>query len=236
MTVWCSDMAWGILLITILAVSLIVISTCQFAYIGIASGRSAIDARRRRKLDLRGLRQAAEISRLNSELQTSELQSSRCGAALGWRVMEVANVVDESADARSFYLIDVYRQTLPSFRPGQHVLVRPALAGAFQTTRCYSLSSSPDSRYWRITVKRQTEVNVARRSAVGLHRVPADASSTPSGDLSRSTGRKQAGLSFWLHDNIAAGDCLLVGGPSGHFMLHEDNPRPLVLLAAGVGI
>ncbi|MEZ6149503.1 MAG: iron-sulfur cluster-binding domain-containing protein [Pirellulaceae bacterium] len=235
------------LLITILAVSLIAISTCQFASIGIASGRSAIDARRRRELDLRGLRQAAEISRLNSELQTSELQSSTSGAALGWRVMEVAKVVDESADARSFYLVDVYRQSLPSFRPGQHVLVRPALAGAFQTTRCYSLSSSPDSRYWRITVKRETEVNVARRSsqtddnvarrsAVGLHRVPADAASTPSGNFSRLPGRQQGGLSTWLHDNITAGDCLLIGGPSGHFLLREDNPRPLVLLAAGVGI
>ncbi|MEZ6078265.1 MAG: hypothetical protein R3C56_22090 [Pirellulaceae bacterium] len=82
----------------------------------------------------------------------------------------------------------------------------------------------------------QTDDNVARRSAVGLHRVPADAASTPSGNFSRLPGRQQGGLSTWLHDNTTAGDCLLIGGPSGHFLLREDNPRPLVLLAAGVGI
>ncbi|MEO8269113.1 MAG: iron-sulfur cluster-binding domain-containing protein [Aureliella sp.] len=226
MTVWCSGMAWGIHLITILAVSLIVVSTCQFAIIGIVSGRSAADARRRRELDLRGLRQAAEISRLNSELQASELPTAMSGAALGWRVMEVAEVIDESVDTRSFYLIDVYRQSLPAFRPGQHILVRPALAGAYQTTRCYSLSSAPDSRYWRITVKRQPLPAA----------LPEDAASLPTDEFRRSQRRQDGGLSCWLHGSIAVGDCLLVGGPSGHFLLSEDNPRPLMLLAAGVGI
>ncbi len=216
-------MAWGILLITIMAVSLIVVSTCQFASLGIASRRSAVDARRRRELDLRGLRQAAEISRLNSELQIAEVKASASGAAIVWRVMEVAKVVDESADTRSFYLIDVYRQPLSSFRPGQHVLVRPALAGAYQATRCYSLSSAPDSRYWRITVKREP------LSAA----VPANANSSPADGRRRP---QEGGLSTWLHGSISAGDCLLVGGPSGHFLLSDDNPRPLVLLAAGVGI
>jgi ferredoxin-NADP reductase len=101
---------------------------------------------------------------------------------------------------------------LPDFRPGQHLLVRPATAGAFQATRCYSLSSAPDSRYWRITVKRQA--------------LPT-----------RTEPTKNSGLSLWLHDHIRAGDCLLIGGPCGHFYLPTDcQTEPLVLLAAGVGV
>lgn len=215
------SLVWGLPSIAVLAVALIAVSTVQFASLGIASGRIAVNAFRRRQIDLRGLRQAAEISRLNSELQ-----SSVGGPGVAWRVMEVAQVVDESADCRSYYLIDVYRQSLPMFRPGQHVLVRPALAGAYQTTRCYSLSSAPDARYWRITVKRQP-----------LHQV---AQHQPDSRQVRCRQRARSGLtgglSAWLHSSIAAGDCLLVGGPSGHFFLSEDNPRPLILLAAGVGI
>ncbi len=218
--------AWDVSLVTILAVALIAVSGGQLASLGIASGRMARDARLQRESHLRGLRQAAEISRLKSELQ-----SSASGTSVAWRVLEVAEVVEESVDCRSYYLIDVYRQPLPSFRPGQHVLVRPAMAGANQTTRCYSLSAAPDARYWRITVKRQLP-NAATRS---------DRPSNPRHESSvrerqRLPLRQPSGLSGWLHDSIAAGDCLLVGGPSGHFALTEENPRALVLLAGGVGI
>ncbi len=209
-------MTWEVLFISLTALTLIVISTSQFVGQGIAAGRVAWDEHRRRTVDMRGLRQAAEIVRLNSELQASP------STALPWRVMEVAQVVDEASDCRSYYLVDAFRQTLPTFRPGQHLLVRPALAGAYQTTRCYSLSSPPDVRYWRITVKRQ----------------PLSAGPDPKRpDPKRPDPKRHSGgLSHWLHDTIGAGDCLLVGGPNGHFSLSEDDTRPLVLLAAGVGI
>jgi len=134
------------------------------------------------------------------------------GTAVDWRVMEVAEIVDESDDCRSFYLADPNGQQLPDFRPGQYVMVRPAIAGAYQTTRCYSLSTSPNARYWRITVKRQeTEYPPTRRDQDGA-------------------------LSQWLHRTIHPGDCLLIGGPSGQFFLPEESDRHLVLIAAGVGI
>ncbi len=202
-----------------MAVSLIGLSTCQFLAVGIASGRALADVRYRRACDLRGLRQAAQIARLNSELKTSHSSSS-----VQWRVMEVAEIIDESSDCRSFYLIDPYRQPLPDFQPGQHLMVRPALAGAYQTTRCYSISSSPDARYWRITVKRQSPQG---QSGTGQ--------SAPSGSQ-QASGNHQGGLSAWLHETIGVGDCLLIGGPNGHFFVPHNNPRPLVLLAAGVGI
>ncbi len=221
------NLAWGLPSIAILAIALIVVSTGQFAALGIASGRMAFNARKRRLIDLRGLRQAAEISRLKSELQTSA-----SGSSVVWRVMEVAEVVDESADCRSFYLLDAYRQPLPPFQPGQHVLVRPAMAGAYQTTRCYSLSSAPDSRYWRLTVKRQSPKHRRAEGApLGRPHHPPQMRSVQQSQLDQS-----GGLSTWLHSSISAGDCLLVGGPSGHFFLSESNPRPVILLAGGVGI
>ncbi len=219
-------MAIGFFLVMIMAVSLIALSSSQFVSIGIASGRAGADARNRRAADVRGLRQAAQIARLNSELRTAVN-----GSSVQWRVMEVAEIIDESADCRSLYLIDPYRQSLPGFSPGQHLMVRPALAGAYQTTRCYSLSSAPDPRYWRITVKRQlpTENALSRASDQSIKFGIGQ-------DVTKPIGAKQGGLSVWLHEKIGVGDCLLVGGPNGHFALLADNPRPIVLLAAGVGI
>lgn len=172
--------------------------------IGIVRRRTAL--RSRRDETLRELRHSAEVARLKAEIQSDTRDT------LGWRVVEVAEIVDESRDCRSFYFVDPSGQQLPDFQPGQYLMVRPALAGAYQATRCYSLSSSPNSRFWRITVKRQEP------------------------DRSDTKPNKNGGLSCWLHDTINVGDCLLVGGPSGQFHLDKENSSPLVLLAAGVGI
>lgn len=196
-------------LLTTAAMILLSISAMQFAIAGVMSSR----ARRGRRLvfnrNLRHLRQAAEIARLSSQLQANSKQKP----TMDWRVMEVAEIVQESEDCRSFYLTDPYGQPLPEFKPGQHLMVRPAMAGAYQTTRCYSLSSAPNSNYWRITVKRE---------------IPA---------TSHKPRQSNGGLSDWLHRTIHSGDCLLIGGPNGQFYLDEQlATRPLVLMAAGVGI
>ncbi len=69
--------------------------------------------------------------------------------------LRVAEVIIETADARSFVL-DVPDQLADRFtyRAGQFLTVRvPGRDGGF-TARCYSLSSSPPSRQLTITVKR----------------------------------------------------------------------------------
>ncbi len=192
----------------LVAAVLIAIPSVQFASLGLAARRSARLDRSRQFRRLEKHRNAAQIARLASELESADCQK----AGRPWRVMEVVKVVTESDDAKSFYLADPYGQPLPPFHPGQYIMVRPGLAGAYQTTRCYSLSVAPNSKWWRITVKWQkTE-------------------SPPRAD------RKTGALSQWLHENIRDGDCLLVGGPGGHFYLPAENTSPLVLLAAGVGI
>ncbi|MCA9194656.1 MAG: 2Fe-2S iron-sulfur cluster binding domain-containing protein [Planctomycetales bacterium] len=188
------------------AFSLIAFSFVKLGTSGFRASQSKRRCHLHRTERLQIRRSSAEVARLNSQLNCDGSKSS-------WRVLEVAEVVQESEDCRSFYLVDPYGQPLPDFFPGQYLMVRPAVAGAYQVTRCYSLSSPPDGRYWRITVKRQ-------ESTQGLSPMT----------------RNKGGLSCWLHDKIGKGDCLLVGGPNGHFFLRPDNHRKLVLIAAGVGI
>lgn len=202
-------------LLTVLAPLVIGTACVRFSSIGFQSTRRLATHVKWRWLGLHRLQQAAELVRLNSQLQTTK-------SGQEWRVMEVAECEDESEDCRSFYLIDPSGQPLPSFLPGQFIMVRPALAGDYQATRCYSLSSAPDTRYWRITVKRQF--------AEGDDQAVAARSKRP----------RKGRLSQWLHDEINVGDCLLVHGPGGSFHLPPASEiqcsEPLVLLGAGVGV
>jgi uncharacterized protein len=194
------------ILLLIVATGLIGLSLGQFLVSGVTEHRMHVRQRNIRRSQLVRLRNATQVARLNSQLTNT-------GQTIGqWRVMEVVKVFDESVDVKSFYLADPNQQSLPVFHPGQYLMVRPALAGKYQATRCYSLSVAPNSKLWRITVKQQSTDKPWRQD------------------------RKTGGLSTWLHENIRAGDCLLIGGPGGHFYLPPENRSPLVLLAAGVGI
>ena len=102
-------------------------------------------------------------------------------------------------------------QALPDYLPGQNITVRmPTLDGS-TTMRNYSLSDKPGQDYFRISVKRET----------------GQKADTPKGYVSNK-----------LHDEIKVGDVIEVGPPCGEFFLNlnDRHERPLVLLAAGVGI
>ena len=165
------------------------------------------------------LRQHDFQARMRSELRQQATHARLAGQARWqstqsnhseWRVMEVVEVVDESQDVRSFYLRDPLQiSPLPNYLPGQCLIVRPALGGADLPARCYSLSDAPGQNWYRISVKRQ---------------IPS---------------RGEApGLSSWLHDHIHTGDCLLINGPHGEFVIDASvrAEMPIVLLAAGVGV
>ena len=79
------------------------------------------------------------------------------------------------------------------------------------TMRNYSLSDKPGQDYFRISVKRET----------------GPKADTPKGYISNK-----------LHDETEVGDVIEVGPPCGEFFLNlnDRHERPLVLLAAGVGI
>ncbi|RMF41033.1 MAG: hypothetical protein D6753_10480 [Planctomycetota bacterium] len=181
----------------------------------VGAGYRAVSRARRRYHLVRCRQQSLQLAWRSAEnaLHTAVLDPSQAGGnGLQWRALEVAEIVRESLDCQSFYLVDPHGQPLPEFRPGQHLLVRPPMTSASGLTRCYSLSSAPNPDYWRITVKRQ---------------IPHDR---------HQANRLQSGLSHWMHSHLQTGDCLWVAGPAGTFFLPKDLGSPIVCLAAGVGI
>ncbi len=157
----------------------------------------------------------------DSEALLKMIEQSYCCAAdqrvPDWTPMKVDRVVNESNDVKSFYLVPTHHRPLPRFQAGQHVAISNkqhiadhGLNFAPQS-RCYTLSGISTPKIWRISVKRQ--------------QAPVDGSR----DVSKS-------FSNYLHNYVKAGHALLVRGPSGHFTLQSAGDRPIVLLAAGIGV
>jgi uncharacterized protein len=130
----------------------------------------------------------------------------------GLRKFEVARIVEEGPDTRSFYLRPHDGRPLPPFLPGQHLTFQFHIPGqARPVIRCYSLSAGPDPEHYRITVKRVA--------------------------FNREDGSPYVGCSSGhLHDQIQVGDILDVKAPGGNFHLQPGSDAPVVLLAGGVGI
>lgn len=133
---------------------------------------------------------------------------------LGWegfKTFRVIRKVRESDNIASFYLAPADGSKLPDFKPGQYITVRVATPGGQTTMRNYSLSDKPGQDWFRISVKREDGADAA----------------TPSGYVSNL-----------LHRIAEVGSELEIAPPCGEFFLDvtERHERPLVLLAAGIGI
>lgn len=61
-------------------------------------------------------------------------------------------------------------------------------------------------------------------------------SSAPSDLFLRISVKRDGSVSSHLHDNIKVGDIVQARAPQGHFIVDAKERRPLVLLAAGVGV
>lgn len=129
----------------------------------------------------------------------------------GFRRFRIDRIVEQSDVIRSFDLKPVDGQPLAPFAPGQYLTVRFPTPDGNTTMRNYSLSAAPHPDYYRISVKRE----------------PAPHEDAPAGFVSHV-----------LHHEVAEGEVVEVGPPSGNFTLDLDQPadRPLVLLSGGVGI
>ena len=121
---------------------------------------------------------------------------------------------NQTGDICSFYLVPVDKRPLPQFRPGQFLTFEmPASGDAEPIVRCYSLSESPlEQRYYRISVK---------RLLAPPHAPP---------------GTFPGLASNYFHDVLQEGEIIDIAAPAGEFCLHQRSPRPVVLIAGGVGI
>ena len=125
----------------------------------------------------------------------------------GWRDFTVEATKQESEVIRSFILVPADGHAVMRHRPGQYLTFALDVPGAGHLKRNYSISSAPDGRSYRISVKREARPGV------------------PPGLASN-----------WLHDHAAPGTVLKVAPPAGEFFLDEKDDGPVVLLSGGVGL
>lgn len=148
---------------------------------------------------------------IGREQQLYQQSSTRTGGWAGFREFVVERKTAESSNITSFYLKPADGGALPDFNAGQYITLRMTTPDGSTTMRNYSLSDRPGQKYFRISVKRELGAT-------------AD---TPAGYVSGK-----------LHNDIREGDRLEIGPPCGEFFLNTNDrhERPLVLLAAGIGI
>ena len=148
---------------------------------------------------------------IGREAQIYQENTDKPGGWEGFRKFRIARTEQESSIITSFYLEPEDKGPLPEFMAGQYITVRVPDAAGRTTMRNYSLSDKSGQDYFRISVKKE---------------LGADAK-TPDGYVSNL-----------LHNDKQVGDILEVGAPCGEFIFDvtEKHDRPLVLLAAGVGI
>lgn len=149
---------------------------------------------------------------IDAEAREYAEAAARPGGWRGWRDFVVAHKRKESETITTFYLAPKDGGPICDFKPGQYISVNvdvPRLG--LQQARQYSLSDAPNSRTYRITVKREAD--------------------------SAAYGPDSAGyVSNLLHDHFNKGDTVQVTPPFGHFHVAMAATTPVVLISGGVGL
>lgn len=145
------------------------------------------------------------------ESQLYKESSEKQGGWEGFKSFKIDRKEIESDVITSFYLKPEDGGALPDYMAGQYITVRVPTPDGSTTMRNYSLSDKSGHDYFRISVKKEIAANV----------------DIPHGYVSNL-----------LHDERNEGDVIEIAPPCGEFFLNENEKplRPLVLLAAGVGI
>lgn len=154
--------------------------------------------------------QLAQIM-IDHEQSLYENGATQPGGWSGYKPLKVDRKVRESETITSFYLVAPDAKPLPTFLPGQYLALKiKAHDQAFEQVRQYSLSHVSNSRFYRISVKREP--------------APPHKTNAPAGQISN-----------YLHSEIEVGDTVLAHVPQGDFVLRP-RKRPVVLLSGGVGV
>lgn len=153
-----------------------------------------------------------ELDRYRSEQSSKSLPTTSINSGghwNGWRLFRVAELRQETPLSRSIYLVPADGKPVASFFPGQYLTLRLQLPNQKRpVVRCYSLSTAPDRLPYRITVKQVT--------AFG----------------SQNSGS----VSEYINQHMQVGDLLEAKSPAGEFTVSDLGTKPIVMLAAGVGI
>ncbi|OYW83586.1 MAG: nitric oxide dioxygenase [Asticcacaulis sp. 32-58-5] len=147
---------------------------------------------------------------MGRERQIYEAQAAQANGWHGFKVFTVVRKVEESDTVTSFYLAPADGSAVPDFKAGQYITIRAPYQDS-TTMRNYSLSDKPGRAHFRISVKREVGLNALMPGGL---------------------------VSNWLHDAVEVGQVVEIAPPCGEFYLEPAShpERPLVLLAAGIGI
>ncbi|MGB0927350.1 MAG: NO-inducible flavohemoprotein [Pikeienuella sp.] len=148
---------------------------------------------------------------IGREQQIYKENAEKTGGWEGFRTFKIDRKELESNNITSFYLTPEDNGELPDYLPGQYVTLRLPTEDGSSTMRNYSLSDVAGQGFFRISVKREVGADL---------------------------GEPDGYVSHVLHDKMERGDTLELAAPCGSFFLdvNDKHERPLVLLAAGIGI
>jgi nitric oxide dioxygenase len=132
---------------------------------------------------------------------------NKTGGWKSWRNFTIKEIVEESDEIKSFYLYPTDGQKIADYQPGQYLSVQVFVEklGLLQP-RQYSLSSAFNSKYYRISVKKE--------NALDIH---------PEGMVSNA-----------IH-KMKVGDTINASAPAGNFSL-QNVDSPIVLISGGIGV
>ncbi|KAH6633441.1 flavohemo protein [Boeremia exigua] len=138
-----------------------------------------------------------------------------------WKDFKIVRKEKESEEITSFYLQPIESGfKLPTYKPGQYVSVNifvDELDGGVWQARQYSLSEAPGKDYLRISVKRESGIEIGEPRYLA----------------------HPGYVSNILHEKKDVGDTVRVSHPWGDFFFDEekaDKDAPIVLISAGVGL
>lgn len=149
---------------------------------------------------------------INRESTIYADQRDQDGGWNGYRRFRIDRKIPESDSVTSFYLVPTDSKALPKFKPGQYITVRVPPGESFPgALRNYSLSDTPTSPYYRISVKLED---------------------------SRVQGKSHGVVSHFLHHKAQVGDTIEVGPPCGEFFVDRSETRdaPIVFIGGGIGV
>lgn len=126
-----------------------------------------------------------------------------------WQKLKVIEKTHLSDNVVSLTLQADDQAPLPAFKAGQYISVAVQIEELnLRQIRQYSLSDAPGKNTYRITVKRENADEYKPRGNV----------------------------SNWLHQHVRVGSSVNVSFPCGNFTPDIQDPRPITLISAGVGI
>lgn len=131
----------------------------------------------------------------------------------GFKTFYVSDLQAEAEGVLGITLTACDGTALPDYRPGQHVEIRLPVNGQ-PVSRAYSLTGPAtvhDRKQYCIAVRHQKGHTDGKEYPDGL-------------------------VSSYIHRGLRAGDIIELKAPSGTFLAPRVSPRPLILLAGGIGI